>query len=55
MPFLSKAQKKWMFANEPEVAKRWAEETPPNKKLPEHVTKKKTRESIIKKLVRNRH
>ena len=33
MPFKSQAQRKWMFANEPEMAARWAKETPKGKKL----------------------
>jgi hypothetical protein len=37
MPFKSKAQQRWMFANHPEMAKRWAEHTPDIKKLPETV------------------
>lgn len=39
MPFRSKAQAGWMFANHPEMAKRWASETPSVAKLPEHVGK----------------
>lgn len=35
-------------------AERWAKETPNIKDLPEHVTKKKTKESIIKKLTKNK-
>lgn len=34
MPFKSKAQMKWMFANEPTMAERWAKETKNIKKLP---------------------
>ena len=47
MPFKSKAQMKKFFAMEkrgeipPETAKRWAEETPDNKKLPKKKKKKK--------------
>ena len=41
MPFKSQAQRKWMFAKKPEMAKRWAAETPKGKKLPEHVKPKK--------------
>jgi hypothetical protein len=37
MPFESKAQQGWMFANKPEMAKRWAAETPNIKNLPQHV------------------
>lgn len=40
MPFKSKAQMGWMFANHPEMAKRWAEHTPNIKRLPEKVHKK---------------
>ena len=35
MPFESKAQKKWMYANKPDMAKKWESETPKHKKLPE--------------------
>jgi hypothetical protein len=35
MPFKSKAQARYLFAREPEVAKRWSKETPSMKKLPE--------------------
>ena len=34
MPFKSKAQAKWMFANKPKMAKEWASKTPSFKKLP---------------------
>jgi hypothetical protein len=37
MPFKSKAQRAWMFANKPEMAKEWASETPTNAQLPERV------------------
>lgn len=35
MPFKSKAQMRWMFANDPEMADRWAEHTPDMSDLPE--------------------
>ena len=35
MPFESKAQQKWMFANKPEMAKKWSDHTPNIKDLPE--------------------
>lgn len=38
MPFKSSSQQKWMYANKPEMAKRWQAETPPGK-LPKHVKK----------------
>jgi len=37
MPFKSQAQRAWMYANHPEMAKRWEKHTPKGKKLPEHV------------------
>lgn len=40
MPFKSQAQRKWMYANKPQMAKRWEKETPKSKKLPKRVSKK---------------
>jgi len=40
MPFLSQAQRAFMYKNHPEIAKRWEKETP-KKKLPKHIIKKK--------------
>lgn len=37
MPFVSQAQRKWMYANKPKMAKEWEEHTSEGKKLPEHV------------------
>ena len=37
MPMKSDRQRRWMWANDPEMAKRWEEHTPKNKKLPEKV------------------
>ena len=34
-PFVSQAQRKWMYANHPEMAKRWEAHTPAGK-LPAH-------------------
>lgn len=34
MPFKSEAQRGWMYANHPEMAKRWEKHTPKGKKLP---------------------
>lgn len=39
MPFKSEAQKKWMYANKPKMAKEWAAHTPKGKKLPKKVKK----------------
>ena len=37
MPFKSQAQRRFMYANYPKIAKRWSKHTPKDKKLPEHV------------------
>jgi hypothetical protein len=41
MPFKSKAQMKYLYANKPEMAKQWAKETPDIKKLPKKKKAKK--------------
>lgn len=41
MPFKSEAQRRWMFATHPKMAKKWQKHTPKGKKLPQHVKKKK--------------
>jgi len=38
MPFKSQAQRRWMYATHPEMAKEWESHTPKNKKLPEKVS-----------------
>lgn len=45
MPFKSKAQQRYLFAKEPEVAEEFAEKTPKSayKKMPEHVAKDKNK------------
>lgn len=40
MPFKSKAQKGYLYANKPEVAKEFEEKTPKEKKLPARKGKK---------------
>jgi hypothetical protein len=42
-PFLSTAQRAWMFAKKPAMAAEWAAKTPKDAKLPRHVSKKKKR------------
>jgi hypothetical protein len=37
MPFVSDAQRKYMFARHPAIAKRWAKKYGVSKNLPEHV------------------
>lgn len=36
MPFVSEAQRRFLWANHPQIAKRWAAHTPKSKKLPLH-------------------
>lgn len=50
MPFKSQAQRGFLFANHPEIAKRWASEYPNQGKLPKHVMKKKARGEMIKSM-----
>lgn len=40
MPFKSNAQRRFLFATDPETAKEFAAKTPRGKKLPEHVRHK---------------
>lgn len=42
MPFVSKSQRKWMYANDPKMAEEWEKHTPKGKKLPSKVKKKAT-------------
>ena len=42
MPFKSSSQMRWMFLNKPEMAHKWAAETPNIKSLPMHKKKQKT-------------
>lgn len=42
MPFKSADQRRWMYANDPKMAKRWEKHTPKGK-LPKRVKKKKGR------------
>lgn len=42
MPFKSEAQRRFMYANHPEIAAEFEDKTPKGKKLPKHVKKKAT-------------
>lgn len=46
VPFRSKRQMRWMFANHPEMAERWAKETPNEKALPEKAKCKKKKRKV---------
>lgn len=43
MPFKSEAQRRFMYAKHPEIAKRFERKTSKKKKLPEHVRQKAMR------------
>lgn len=43
MPFKSEAQRRYMYARHPEIAKRWSAEYPNQGKLPAHVGKTRKR------------
>lgn len=40
MPFKSEAQRRFMYAKHPAIAKRWSKEYPSQGKLPEHKVQK---------------
>lgn len=50
MPFVSKQQERWMFANKPKMAKEWASKTPDIRSLPQRVKKKKSIASNLFKI-----
>ena len=52
MPFKSKAQKKYLFSQHPEIAEEFSEHTSKKayKKLPEHVDQKKGKNEHMKML-----
>lgn len=50
MPFKSSAQRAFLYANHPDIAKRWSKEFPNQGKLPVHVKKKKYKIVVNNKL-----
>jgi len=42
MPFKSEAQRRYMFAKHPKIAKRWSKETPKGEKLSDKITPEDT-------------
>lgn len=40
MPFKSEAQRRFLYAKRPDVARRWEEETPTGRRLPRKLGKK---------------
>lgn len=49
MPFKSKQQRRWMYANKPEMAEKWEAHTPKGTNLPERATKNKKKRKRKKK------
>lgn len=47
-PFSSKAQRRFLYAKHPEIAKRWSREYPNQKELPEKQSKKRVLKHHIK-------
>jgi len=43
VPFKSQAQRRWMYAKHPAMARRWQAHTPKGKKLPKRARKKRRR------------
>ncbi len=52
MPFKSEAQKRFMFAKHPKIAKKWSKEYPDKGKLPEH--KGSFRDAVMKAAAKKR-
>ena len=50
MPFRSESQRRYLWANEPDLAKKWAKKYGTPKKLPLHVPAKK---KVVKGVRRN--
>lgn len=50
MPFQSEKQRRWMYANQPETARRWEKDTPKGKKPPESVGKYGPSRGLVGKL-----
>lgn len=50
MPFKSNAQRRFMYAEHPAIAKRWSKEYPNQGKLPDHVRKGIAHDHSIRQL-----
>lgn len=46
MPFKSESQRRFLWAEHPEIARRWAHEYPGQRKLPKHVRKRRVKEAM---------
>lgn len=54
MPFASKAQRGYLFAHDPKVAREFAAATPKAAKLPEHVKPSKKERPVKRRIERAR-
>lgn len=54
MPFKSESQRRFLWKNNPKMAKEWADHTPKGKKLPKKVSSRK-RKTTAKKSSRKRN
>ena len=50
MPFKSKAQRGYLFATNPALAKKFSKETPKGKKLPAHANKVTARKTALSRM-----
>lgn len=48
MPFRSEAQRRYLWAKHPEIAKKWAHEFPGKRKLPKHKKRKTAKKKRMK-------
>jgi hypothetical protein len=53
MPFKSQAQRRWMYANKPEMAKQWEDETPAGR-LPARLNSRSTSKTKVSQRRRRR-
>lgn len=51
-PFVSEAQRAWMYANEPSMAKKWQSHTKKGKKLPQYKGKRKSKTFSVNNTVK---
>jgi hypothetical protein len=52
MPFASQAQRRYMYARHPAIAKRWRKEHGPQHDLPERTGNRDRRDVMVKRFVR---
>jgi len=50
MPFQSESQRRYMWANYPEIAEKWSKEYPNQKNLPEHKSDKAVQTRVYEQI-----